>query len=57
MDAQSLLIYFTNALITLLYYFQSYFWYIVMFILFVITGVLEYKEKQVLFVDDERKVV
>ena len=54
---QNLFIYLGNACIALLYYFQMYFWYIIMFILMMGMGAVEYHEKQHLYVDDERKVV
>ncbi len=54
---QNILIYLGNACIALFYLFQVYFWYIVMFVLFFVMAMTEYKEKQHLFVDDERKVV
>lgn len=57
MDFQSIMVYFANGLLTLFFYFQNYFWYIVMFFLFLIVGGLEFKEKQHLYVDDERKVI
>lgn len=52
-----IMIYFANAFITLFFYFQSYFWYIVLFILFAICVIVEFKEKSFLYIDDERKVV
>lgn len=50
-------IYFANAFVALFFYIQDYFWYIIAFILFAVVGTIEFREKQYLFVDDERKVV
>ena len=48
---------FSNAFITLYFYIQSYFGYIVIFALLAIMAGIEFHEKDFLFVDDERKVV
>lgn len=49
--------YFSNAFIVLYFYLQSYFWYIVIFSLLAVAAIIEFHEKEFLFVDDERKVV
>ena len=48
---------FSNAFIVLCFYIQSYFWYIVIFALLATVGIIEFHEKDYLFVDDERKVI
>ena len=48
---------FTNAFIVCYFYLQMYFYQIVLFIILVIAGIIEFKEKEFLTVDDERKVV
>lgn len=50
-------VYFSNAFIVLYFYLQNYFWYIIMFVFFAIVALIEFHEKDYLFVDDERKVV
>lgn len=49
--------YFANGFIVLYFYLQSYFVEIVLLTLCLICVFIEYKEKQFLFVHDERKVV
>lgn len=51
------LIYISNGCIATWYYILSYFWYFVLLALLITAGVIEFKEKQFLFIDDERKIV
>ena len=52
-----LLTYYANAFIVLYFYLQSYFLEIVMMGLMICLVIIEFKEKEFLFVHDERKVV
>ena len=47
---------FANGFTSLYFYVLNYSIYILIAILFIVAGVLEYKEKQHLYVNDERKV-
>lgn len=50
-------VYFMNAFIVLYFYFQLYFWQMVLFIIMLICLIIECKEKDFHYVHDDRKVI
>ncbi len=54
---QNIFIYFANAFITLYFYIHLYFWHFILLILCLIAAVVEFRSKEFLYIDDQRKVV
>lgn len=48
---------YANALITLYFYAQMYFWHFILLVLCVVAAIIEYRQKEFLYIDDQRKVV
>lgn len=53
---ENFFIIFANGFLTLFYYFQKYLWYLILFIMLIVMAGIEYHEKKVLMISDERKV-
>lgn len=50
-------IFLENAILTILFYIEMYFWYFILLVCCVVWTILDYKQRTKIFVNDERGIV